>query len=342
MAQNDQSNESQYGSFEASRERAKELWDQVAVLNGYSSRLPAVARTSRMQAERERQRISDEAVEATKQLCDQLVIEAENHMAKARRAAAEADLLHSSGQTKMDEAEQELGKAKEAAESMLEEAQAKAHSLTDEAQRDAQKKLKQAEKAWSDTRTSSDAEIAEAHAEAEEILKEARENSDAQIAEARAGLAETRGASEVKLETTSQRAHQIIEEADHTAWEDTEKMKAEAATYIQKALSDIETIHSALQEELEAQEIYTEAARIKANSEQRRLEVNQRAEHENETQDRPEMIIETSPVVEPSPVIVPVEDTPEESSEPSETPAASGRKRKASTSRSKRAEATKT
>ena len=77
-------------AMEVSRERVESLWRQV--LNQKSSARAdlAVARASRAKAEMEKQRISNEALEATKEACRQLIGETEQKLGVARIPEADA------------------------------------------------------------------------------------------------------------------------------------------------------------------------------------------------------------------------------------------------------------
>ena len=130
---NEQQDSLQKFPVEVSRERVEGLWRQV--LNHKNTAQPelAAARASRARAEMERQRISNAALEATKEACGQLIAETERQLQRAREAEAQA-------QKKLTEAEEELQRAQRARseadgyrEKCMAEAQQEAQKIGDEA-----------------------------------------------------------------------------------------------------------------------------------------------------------------------------------------------------------------
>ncbi len=129
--------------MEASRERVESLWRQV--LNQRSTGRPdlSAAKASRAKAELERQRISQEALEATQEACQDLIEQAEGQLMKAKQAELEADhrLKEAAGQletTKATRAEADTYRSKTMAEAdsyrdkILSDAHAEAPKVRDD------------------------------------------------------------------------------------------------------------------------------------------------------------------------------------------------------------------
>lgn len=284
-------NGQQYVSFEEPRERAKELWDQVALINGYSARLPAVARSSRIEAERERQRMSEDALEATKQLCDKIVAEAEGHMERARMTVGKAEETFEAAAAKIEEAEVILGGAKSVAAVAVGDAEDKAKSIVDKVQRELQAKSEDAKSNRSDSATAAGKIIAEARSQAEAISEEALSEVQGILAEAEKWQADSNAAADKDLEEAKRRAQDIGDQAYEATQQEIDAMKAETHDGIQKIMAEIEMMGSALQEEKEAQEIYSEAAEIKAYSAQRLSQARKSIDGEESDSNQQETII---------------------------------------------------
>ena len=130
--------------MEVSRERVESLWRQV--LNQKSSARAdlAVARASRAKAEMERQRISNEALEATREACRQLIAETEQKLATARQAADDAASKLAEREKELQQAQAERSEAERYRdrvtaeadsyrEKVLAETQQEAHRIREEA-----------------------------------------------------------------------------------------------------------------------------------------------------------------------------------------------------------------
>lgn len=77
--------------LEASRHRVESLWRQVLSQKSTSRPDLAAARASRAKAELERQRISQEALEATRDACRDLISETEHQLMRAKEVEKEAE-----------------------------------------------------------------------------------------------------------------------------------------------------------------------------------------------------------------------------------------------------------
>ena len=180
-------------TLEESRTRARNLWDKVTSMKGPNGRRLGVAPGNRAYAESERQRIVEEALEATQQLCENLLAKAEVQLEMTRQKQADAELVLREVQLKV-----------EAAERLQTEAQSSRDELIADAQR---------------------------------------------------------------------RAQEIIDEARHAAQAEANKLQNEAGAVAQQMLAEIEALKGALEDEVEAQRIYTDTVRLKVFSEQRLLAV---------------------------------------------------------------------
>ena len=115
-------------TLEVPRERVESLWRQALNQKGSGRADLAAARANRTNAELERQRISNEALEATRQACGKLIEETERQLKRAREAEAEAV-------QKLTESENDLRLSKQARS----EAEAYRDKLMEESHREGQR-----------------------------------------------------------------------------------------------------------------------------------------------------------------------------------------------------------
>ena len=162
------------------------FWDQVTTAEPPLDEELSAARSSRTEAERERQKTADEILEATKEVCQRLMADAERAMERARFLEGEADQMH-----------QESG----------------------------------------------------------------RELERAEVARSEAGSYRER-----VMVDAQQQAQEILERARSEAQSECQQLKEQAWQEAQKVMARVEVMKSAAQEELEAQRIYTESARLKTES----------------------------------------------------------------------------
>ena len=168
-------------SWESLPELAKERWEQAIAYSSAIENQLAKAKASRTQAEVERQRIANEILSATKEVCQAVVADATNTLDKIKTKIEEAE-------RKLEDAKQELTEAKSIRaeadayrETVLARAEQQAEELLQRARSDAEDecgKLKQ--------QVSIEAQRMLAHAEA--MRAAAREELEAQTIYAEAAM----------------------------------------------------------------------------------------------------------------------------------------------------------
>lgn len=204
----------------------------------------AKAKASRNQAESARQKIANEILEATKEVCQKLIKDGEQTLEKAKKLEAEA-------QQKQQEAKAEL----EQAQASRAEAETYAERLKSEAQRQAQEKLEQARAIRS-----------EADAYRERVMAEAQQQAQEQLDEAQNIRHEADTYQEKVIAEAKEQGQEILYLARSTAEQECNEMKKQASLEAQRTIAEAELIRAASQEELEAQRIYAETARLEAES----------------------------------------------------------------------------
>ena len=112
--------------LEVSRERVEGLWKQA--LNHRSSARAdlTAAKAKRANAEMERHRISNAALDATREACKELIAEAEQQLAMAKQAEADAE-------KKLEQAQMAWSEADSHREKVMAETQQEAQRIRDEA-----------------------------------------------------------------------------------------------------------------------------------------------------------------------------------------------------------------
>ena len=120
-------------SLDVSRERVETLWKQALANKSSARNELATARASRAKAELERQRISNEALEATRQACEQIMGETECQLISARHAESEAEAKLAEAENGLKEAQRVQAEADSYHERVMAEAQAEAQRICDEA-----------------------------------------------------------------------------------------------------------------------------------------------------------------------------------------------------------------
>ena len=80
-------------SMEVSRERVESLWRQAMAQKSSARSDLSAARANRSKAEMERQRNSNQALEATREACRDLIQQAEHQLAKAKQAESQAEQI---------------------------------------------------------------------------------------------------------------------------------------------------------------------------------------------------------------------------------------------------------
>lgn len=204
----------------------------------------ALAKASRNQAESARQKIANEILTATKEVCQKLISEGELTLEKAKKLEAKAEQKHREAQCDLQQAETTRSEAVTSAEKVASEAQQLAQYAAEQAKSVQVDADAQAEKVKSDAQR-----VAQAAAEQAQSV---RDDADAYTE---------------KVMSDAQRvATELVESTRSVAEQEAEELKKQAAVESQRTLAKAELIRIAAQEELEAQRIYAETARVTAES----------------------------------------------------------------------------
>ena len=202
------------------------------------------AKASRNQAETARQKIANEILEATKEVCQKLISDGEQTLGRAKRMEAEADRRQE--QTRIEH---------ERARANREESEAFAEKTKADSQKKAQDKLDQAQ----NTRNESDAYRERVMAE---VQREAQDQlNQAQNVRNEADVYRERVMSEAK-----DQGQEILRLARSAGEQECNEMKTHAQLEARRTMAEAELVKAAVQEELEAQKIYAEAARLETES----------------------------------------------------------------------------
>lgn len=207
-------------SWDTLPELAKNRWEEAVAFDVTIENQLAKAKADRSLAESERQRIAKEILDATKDVCKEIITDGKRALNRAKTMEAEAQNKHSDSQAELE--------------------QARAIRAEAEGYRD---KI-----------------IAEAYQEARDFLDQARSVTEKECLELR--------------EQATQEAKRI--------------------------LGQVEIMRAAVQEELETQKIYSDAARIKANSHEL---LSKLREMTSDDESPSELILEEDPSEEESPSI---------------------------------------
>ncbi len=204
----------------------------------------ALAKASRNQAESARQKIANEILTATKEVCQKLITEGEVTLEKAKKLEAGAEQKHLDAQSELQQAQVARSEAETYAEKLRAEAQQQAKETTEQTKA---------------LREDADAYVGKARAEAQELVREAtghaqsvREDADAYAEEVAADAERV--------------AAELIESTRSVAEQEANQLKQQAAQESQRTLAEAELTRIAAQEELEAQRIYAETAKVTAES----------------------------------------------------------------------------
>lgn len=204
----------------------------------------AQAKASRNQAESARQKIANEILDATKEVCQKLIADGEQTLQRAKKLEADAQQKH-------EEAQAELEKGR----SSRSDAQAYAERVKSEAQKKAQEKLDQAQ-----------AIKAEADAYRDKVMAEVQQQAQEQLDHAQNIRHEADTYRERVIGEAKEQGQEILYLARSSAEQECEEMKRQASMEAQRTTAEAELIKAAAQEELEAQRIYAEAARLETES----------------------------------------------------------------------------
>ncbi len=120
-------------STEVSRDRVESLWRQAQNHRSSAQSDLTAARASRTRAEMERHRIANEALEATRHACGELIAEAERQLMRARQVEAEVQKMRAEADTEMKQAQMSRSEADSYRERVMAEVQQEAQRMRDEA-----------------------------------------------------------------------------------------------------------------------------------------------------------------------------------------------------------------
>ena len=125
--------------WETSLEQAQSRWEQaMASYPSVEGELVA-ARASRSQAEMTRQKIASDILQATKQVCQELIGDAERALEQARYMEAEAERMKIEEQGKVEQAQKTRAEADSYREKTMAEAQQQAQLVLESARSDAER-----------------------------------------------------------------------------------------------------------------------------------------------------------------------------------------------------------
>ncbi len=202
------------------------------------------AKASRNQAETARQKIANEILEATKEVCQKLISDGEQTLGRAKRLESEAE-------RSLEQAQIE----QERASANREESEAFADKTRTESQKKAQEKLDQAQNIRNESDAYRERVMAEVQREAQEQLNQAQNvRNEADVYRER-----------VMAEAKDQ-GQEILRLARSAAVQECDEMKNHAQLEARRTMAEAELVKAAVQEELEAQKIYAEAARLETES----------------------------------------------------------------------------
>ena len=154
-------------SLEVSRDGVESLWKQAMTHKSSGRSDLAAAKASRARAEMERQRISKDALEATREACRELIGETERQLARAREVEAEVERNLAEAQEQTKKAEMDRAGADSYLKGVTAEADGYREKVVAEADSYRQKATAEAD-------ADREAVMAEAQQEAERIRDEAR------------------------------------------------------------------------------------------------------------------------------------------------------------------------
>ena len=233
----------------------------------------ALAKASRNQAESARQKIANEILAATKEVCQKLISEGELTLDKAKKLEAAAEQKQLDAQSELQRAQAARSEAETYAEKLRAEAQQQAQEATERAQAtrdDANawaEKLRseaqqQAQEATERAQTTQD----DADAWAEKLRSESQQQAQEASEQAQSVRDDADAHAEKVVADAERVAAELIESTRSVAEQEANDLKQQAVQESQRTLSEAELIRIAAQEELEAQRIYAETAKVTAES----------------------------------------------------------------------------
>ena len=261
-----------------------------------------LARAGRTRAENERQNIANEILLSTKDVCQKLISEGESTLAKARNLETKAEQKRLEALTELEyakstreeavvyaakvvaEANQESKEADERAATLRQEADNYAKKVKAEATQQARETdvraaaLRQEADNYAETvkseakqqgeeadkHAASVKETADAYAEA--VISQAKNHAERVEEQAPTVLREADAYSAAVIAESQQQAEDIVELARAAAEQEAAGIRQRRQDEVGKALAEAEMAQAAVQQELEAQQIYTESARVTVES----------------------------------------------------------------------------
>ena len=244
-------------SMEVSRERVEKLWKQAQTHKRSARSDLAVAKATRAKAELERQRIASEAMEATRAACIEIIGEAERQLSKAKEADVEAQRMRAEAEEEWTRANMARPEADAYSERVIVEADGEAQRIRAEVSSYREKTISEVTK--------------EADGYREKVMNEVRHDADMTRSEADSYQQKT-------MTEARQEAKREKDEAHTATLQECAELKREVTYEIQCILDEADAIKAAAQEELEAQMIYAEVAKLKAMSQDVHAQVIERVE----------------------------------------------------------------
>ena len=119
--------------LEDSRDQVESLWRQALNHKSSSQSDLAAAKANRARAEMERHRISNAALEATREACGELIAKAERQLTRAMEAETEAEKRLAESDNTLNQAKMARSEADSYSERVMAEAQKEAQRIRDEA-----------------------------------------------------------------------------------------------------------------------------------------------------------------------------------------------------------------
>jgi hypothetical protein len=204
----------------------------------------AQAKSSRTQAESARQKIANEILEATKEVCQKLIADGEQTLERAKKLEAEA--LRK---------EREAHEERERGQGYRQDAQSYSERVKADAQKKAQEQLDQAQSIRS-----------EADLYRERVLTEVQQEAQEQMSQSGAVKADSDSYRERVIAEAKKQAQEILYLSRSAAEQECNELKHHANLEAQRTMAEVQLVKAAVMEELEAQRIYAEAARLETES----------------------------------------------------------------------------
>ena len=132
-------------AWETLPELAKNRWEEAVAFNVTIENQLTKAKADRSQAEIERQRIAREILDATKEVCEEIIVDGKRALDSARRMEAEAGRHQSDSQVELEQAKAARIEAEGYREMIMAEVDQECKLLKDRASQEAQRMLGQAD-----------------------------------------------------------------------------------------------------------------------------------------------------------------------------------------------------